>query len=51
LRGWSWRIAVGTPVLEGDVEIIDCDFSEGGDGPADDVGGARLLARWKKGAA
>lgn len=39
---------VGTPALEGDVQVVDCDFSEGGDGPADDVGAARLLASWRK---
>jgi uncharacterized protein YjbI with pentapeptide repeats len=42
---------VGTPALEGEVQIVDCDFSANGDGGADDVGGARVLASWRKGAA
>ncbi len=38
---------VGTPVLEGDVQIIDADLSLGGDGGADAVGSARLAASWR----
>ena len=45
------RLLKGTPVLEGDVQIVDCDFSANGEGGPDDVGGARLLASWRKGAA
>lgn len=41
----------GTPVLEGEVQIIDCDFSDGGEGGPDDVGAARLLASWRRGPA
>ena len=39
---------VGTPALEGDVQLVGCDFTAGGDGGPDEVGGARLLAAWRQ---
>lgn len=38
----------GTPVLEGDVQILGCDFSADGAGGPDDVGAARAIASWRK---
>ncbi len=37
----------GTPVVEGEVQVADADLSEAGDGGADAVGSARLVAAWR----
>ena len=39
---------VGTPVVEGDVTIEACDFSEGGEAGPDELASVRLLASWRQ---
>ncbi|MEZ4226084.1 MAG: pentapeptide repeat-containing protein [Polyangiaceae bacterium] len=41
----------GLPVLESDVQIVDCDFSAEGDGGADPAASVRLSVAWRDAAA